>query len=425
MLTDILSSIPTKHTGGAVELGKIKIGGKGAERQKQGGGTWRLPEKHDYFTITTMNRSAKGDLVVDDALMQDLLGNYGDKDGKLRQIPIRLLSDDIEDVLQSAFVWYGGKTIGARSDGVRVTWFNDPQNGRRYKEPIEDKWDTACLDMKDSKGKNIFKVHTNLSCVIAASESRWGGVYKFRTTSVISFRQLYGGLAHIHALTGGILAGMPLVLAVRPIQVSPEGTAITVHVVHVELRGKDLQQLQNQAADLAKFRLTFAKQIETTKQQYRKFLELPGVESPEDAKDIAEEFAPEEQTDEIPTQPEGQTFGLLDNDLPSAVDAEPLAVKESAPAEEAKFTETLELNDPSSPQEELLQFNLPKPGSMVTGKAFLEILGEYCQVRGVSAEDRNRRMVEATKEIPKKDPEKWSPPQRDAVLANFVGDGTK
>ena len=74
-----------------VELGKIKIGGKGESRPTQGGGSFRLPRKDDHFTITTMNRSREGDLQIDEALMRDLLATYGDKDGKLRQLPVRLL----------------------------------------------------------------------------------------------------------------------------------------------------------------------------------------------------------------------------------------------------------------------------------------------------------------------------------------------
>jgi len=40
------------------ERGKIKIGGLGDERKKQGSNeTYRLPVKHDYITITTMQRA--------------------------------------------------------------------------------------------------------------------------------------------------------------------------------------------------------------------------------------------------------------------------------------------------------------------------------------------------------------------------------
>ena len=39
-----------------VEIGKIKIGGKGAAKQSRSGGTYRTPEKYDHFVITTLFR---------------------------------------------------------------------------------------------------------------------------------------------------------------------------------------------------------------------------------------------------------------------------------------------------------------------------------------------------------------------------------
>src|SRR5688500_1113621 len=48
------------------ELGKIKIGGKGAERQKQdNSGTYQLPVKYDHFVVTTRNRGKDGNFIPD------------------------------------------------------------------------------------------------------------------------------------------------------------------------------------------------------------------------------------------------------------------------------------------------------------------------------------------------------------------------
>ena len=38
------------------ELGKIKIGGLGQERQARSGGTYRQPVKDDHFTIKNLHR---------------------------------------------------------------------------------------------------------------------------------------------------------------------------------------------------------------------------------------------------------------------------------------------------------------------------------------------------------------------------------
>jgi hypothetical protein len=177
------------------------------------------------------------------------------------------------------------------------------------------------MEWKTPKGLPLFKLHSVFNCVIAAQEARWGGVYRFRTTSIISFRQLHGSLVHLSQLTGGILIGMPLTLVVHPIQVSPEGKPTTVHVVHVELRGGDMVELQRQALSYSEYRLKFADQIQSTTRQYRKLLSGPGMESQTEAKDIAEEFAPENNLD-TSTVPTDAPFGLID-DEPAAPAASP------------------------------------------------------------------------------------------------------
>ena len=84
------------------------------------GGTYRLPRKDDHFTVTTLHRDKDGALIPDKALMAEL-AQYADPDGKIRQLPVCLLSDDLEDVIQTAWVWYVGKKVAARSDGVTLT----------------------------------------------------------------------------------------------------------------------------------------------------------------------------------------------------------------------------------------------------------------------------------------------------------------
>ena len=292
-IVDIVNGMGPDTEVRVTELGKIKIGGLGESRPTQSGGTFRIPRKDDHFTITTLQRTQAKDLIADKPLMEQLLAEYGDEDGKLRQIPVRVLSNDVDDVLQSAFVWYGGKVVGARSDGKTVTWNCDPHNGKRLAQPKEEPWTPAMLELRDSRGNKLFKLHSVFNCVIAAKQSRFGGVYKFRTTSVISFKQLYGSLLHVHQLTGGVLMGMPLMLVVRPMQVAPDGKATTVYVVHVELRGEGLAQLQAQAVEQMRFMLENRQKVIQTTEQYRRLLLPPGHETASDAADIQEEFAPE------------------------------------------------------------------------------------------------------------------------------------
>ena len=289
-----------------VEIGKIKVGGLGEKRVSARGKEWRMPRKDDHFTVTGLTRNKDGDLIPDAALMQSLIKQYGDKDGKLRQIPIRLLTDDIDRVLVARFAWYGHRSCAAYSDGETVTWLRDPnskdEQGQNTYEvfdpPRVDDWRPDMLDLRDRNGAPLFKLHLNFSCTIHSADGRWGGVYVFRSTSVISFRQLYASLLDISEKTGGVLVGMPLWLVVRPMLVTPDGKPTNVYVVHVEVRGKDLQELQRMALEQAEFRLKFQDNIRRIQAQYQRLLVAPGDESAEDAEFIAEEFAPAEP-DEI------------------------------------------------------------------------------------------------------------------------------
>lgn len=276
------------------ELGKIKIGRKEEKVRKTAGGKeWRAPEKLDHFILTTMQRNSHGDLVQDAALMAALGARYADEDGKLRQVPITLLSDDPEDCMQSAWVWYNGKKIAARSDGETLTCFVDPKTGESLDPPRVSEWKPEYADLKRN-GAALFKLHTAFNCVITSGDSKWGGVYRFRTTSRITADQLYGSLVHLRQLTGGILRGLPLMLVVRPLQVAPDGKPTTVYVVHVELRGADLQAIQQQALQMAQFQLNNAREMHRTQIEFRKLLRAPGEgESEVEIADVAEEFHPE------------------------------------------------------------------------------------------------------------------------------------
>lgn len=278
------------------ELGKLKLGGKSPEvRKSAGGAEWRAPVKFDHFVITGLQRDERGDLVRDEALMKELSSLHGDKDGKLRRIPVMLLSNDIDDIVQASYVWYGGKKVAARSDGRTVTFYVNPNTKQAIDPPIEKEWTTQWSEWKDAKGNRIFKLHTVFNCVIMSREARWGGVYKFRTTSRISASQLVGSLIQIQQLTGGVLRGLPLQIVVRPVQVAPEGRATNVYVVHVELLGSDIAAIQDKALALAKHDADNRRQMLAIESDYRKMLRAPGeLETSVEAADIAEEFHPEE-----------------------------------------------------------------------------------------------------------------------------------
>lgn len=294
-----------------VQLGCIKIGGlsdkelltKAArdaklsiEDARKKGQTWSPPEKHDFFTLTTMDRDDRGRLVVDAALMSELAAKEPDSDGKLRTIPIFLLSNEVDAVLQSAFCWYGGRHLGGRADlkfvegelvAEEITWLCDPKTGKRLDKPVTEEWRDELLDLTNSRGEPLLKVHTCLNCTIASTKTRFGGVYRFRTSSQITTGQLYGGLVNVMELTGGVLTGLPFVLKIRPQKVQPQGKTTTVYVVHIELRGADVEELQHRAER----QLRFQGDMQRHRIAYKRMLTPPGHESdPAEVRDIAEEF---------------------------------------------------------------------------------------------------------------------------------------
>jgi len=271
------------------ELGKIKIGRKEEQvRQGRGGSSWQKPEKLDHFLITTLERDKVGNYIPDKQLMEQLVKLHGSPDGKLREIPIALLSDDVDEVLLSRHCLYAGRQISASCDEEVCTYFTG-RDGNALAEPVS----RPCNGEHEDAN---WKTHSTFNCVIALGDARMGGVYKFRTTSIISLEQLYGCLVHLQQLTGGVLQGLPLRMVVRPKQVAPEGKPSTVYVVHVELRGVDLTEAQKLGAQLAQLRLVNARQIHAARAEYMKLLAAPGEdESPDEQEAIATEFHPPEE----------------------------------------------------------------------------------------------------------------------------------
>lgn len=291
------------------ELGKIKIGGLGDEKVSRSGNKYRVPVKYDHFVITTLYRGPDGKLVEDAGLMA-ALKPLADADGRVRSLPISLLSNDIDEVLQASYQWFDGKRLAAKSDGETVTKYADFKTGAWLKEPETLPWRPEYADLKDGGGKPRFKLHCTMNVVIASAEAKWGGFYKFRTTSAITADQLYGSLVHLRQLTGGVLRGLPLRLVVRPLQVCPppDHKPTTVFVVHVELAGSDVTAIQAKALELARFEVQHAKQLAAAQAEYKQLLRAPDefLDDDEEA-EVAQEFAPHQQPGMLPpAQPPAQ-----------------------------------------------------------------------------------------------------------------------
>ena len=270
---------------------KIKIGQK-SEKKTQSGHL--LPEKLDHFIITTGEKDAAGRF-IHDAEMMKLLGE------KPKKIGIRFLYNVPELNIQSCFSYYKGSVCFCRSKelwpyvrtGIDLDSSGCDLTAIRRTEPAETVVKCPCEFLKrDPKGNSRCKPNVRLRCVLEEA-NRVGGEAVFRSTSWNSFMNLLGSVAFIYASTGGRLTGIAFQLVLSPKTVTkPDGGAQKVYVVSVEYDGS-AEMLQDQAFKLnAISPLDRMRQIEAEQKQ----LLTSFTETPEDEKEIAEEFYPEQPT---------------------------------------------------------------------------------------------------------------------------------
>jgi len=280
--------------------GNIKIGGKGASRPtRDGKGSWAPPRKDDHFTITKTireNGDPNANLIVNTEIMTALIQQgWADDDGLIRRLPIALLRDDIDEVFTTAYVAYAGKSLACRGDGETATRYIDPHSGKPLPAPIEVSCPCERLE-KDADGTRRCKFNGILHCSLRLpGHAVIGSCYRWRTTSEISCQQMVTHLEDILD-AAGTLRGLPLVLVLRPQQVSPGGKPKTVHVCHIDLC-EDLVIAQRAALEAATMRKQLAGSLLAVREeQYRATLQLPGDEDDDERADVISEYYPDIST---------------------------------------------------------------------------------------------------------------------------------
>lgn len=266
---------------GLVERGKIKIGKKGAARQSQGGGTYQMPQKLDHFTVTTTERGADGNFLTDVTIMQMI----GDKP---KEIPVRLIYDDIALNFPSRYAAYAGKSLFCTGDGERAKQAS-------ASGPIMVQCPCQRQDPTYT-GKDKCKPTGVLSVVIDGAEVV-GGVWKFRTTSYNTVVGILSSLAMIQRISGGRLAGIPLVMKLSPktVQDPTSGAQQVVYIVSLEFRGSvsDLREQGYQALLQDKEHGARIEQLENS----ARLMLAQRDEYEDDADEITDEFYPEAAAD--------------------------------------------------------------------------------------------------------------------------------
>jgi len=251
-----------------LEIGKIKIGRKGQTKKSAGGTEFKLPEKLDYFLITTLDRDKEGNFIKDKEIHKSL----GEKP---TSIPIMLLFNSIEGNFQSRYARYDGTTCVCAGDGEKAIT-SDEKEIECPCEKADPKYD----------GKDKCKMNGTLSCMIR-DVNRFGSCWKFRTTGFNSIQNLYSSLLLIMTMTGGQLAGIDLNLILVPkMAVNPTtGKPVKIYVAGIEFAGS----MQNLIKTAHEF-----KQLQSGEQQLLE-AEIPNlIDDDLDEQDHIEEFYPEQ-----------------------------------------------------------------------------------------------------------------------------------
>jgi hypothetical protein len=278
------------------ERGRIKIGMKGEEKTSSQGKKFMLPVKLDYFMLTTMQRDAVGRLLPDNAIM----ARFQPDGGKITEIPVRLLYDDIDLNFQTRFACYRGNRCWCSGDG-EVAQRLAGENGK-YQEV------TCPCERQDPfyTGQDRCKILGTLKCLIEGVD-RIGGVWSFRTTSWNTVNAILSSLALIKTITGGPLAGIPLwmVLSPKTVTVPTNGQNMVVFVVSLEYRGPE-QELAELGYNIARRRIEHRVKLEQIEDDARRLLLPPHAEPIEEQAETGAEFFPDVAMEEVQVVVEGQ-----------------------------------------------------------------------------------------------------------------------
>jgi hypothetical protein len=178
-------------------IGRISIG-RVVERNGK-----RLPEKDDQFTLTSQVQGRDGWLLhpLDEKLRKEAEGQ------KLRAIPVRLLFNDPSLNLRADY------SLFDRTTGRPVCVGNGETCRRTGKEGVA----TLPCPGPDACAfsQGACKAYARLNVVVGEGDDDALGSFVLRTTSFNTIRTLAARLEYFSAVSGGLLACLPLELKLR------------------------------------------------------------------------------------------------------------------------------------------------------------------------------------------------------------------
>lgn len=213
-------------------IGRISIG-RVVERNGK-----RLPEKDDQFTLTTQVQGRDGWLLhpLDEKLRKEADGH------KLHSIPVRLLFNDPGLNLRADY------SLFDRTTGRPVCVGNGETARRMGKEgttTVPCPGPDACAFAQGG-----CKAYARLNVVVGDSDDDALGSFVLRTTSYNTIRTLAARLAYFSAVSGGLLACLPLELKLRGKSTTMSYGTPIYYVDLVVRSGIALEQAITQAKEL-------------------------------------------------------------------------------------------------------------------------------------------------------------------------------
>lgn len=208
-------------------IGRISIG-RVVERNGK-----RLPEKDDEFTITSQVQHKDGWInhPLDEALRADV-------GSKLRTIPIKLLFDDPDLNMRANYTLFNRQT-------GRLACVGNGETCRRVTATGIQTFECQAPDACElAQGKDC-KPYGRLNVRIGDDDEL--GTFILRTTGFNTIRTLLARMKYLHALSGGLLASLPLELRLRGKSTAQSHRA-PIYYVDLTLRaGSKLREAVEQA----------------------------------------------------------------------------------------------------------------------------------------------------------------------------------
>lgn len=256
-------------------IGRISIG-----RVVEKNGT-RLPEKDDQFTLTTQVQNRDGWVAHPlDAELRD-----HSESGKIRSIPVTLPFNDPDLNFRAEYTFFD------RGSGRPVCAGDGSQCRRIHDGGVEQ---LTCPSPQHCQfaANGKCKPYGRLNVIVGDFDPL--GTFIFRTTGYNSIRTLMARLAYFHAVSGGLLACLPLQLRIRG-KSTTQSHRTPIYYVDIGIRdGMSLEEAITQAKETAQRRQDAGYDQVALDQAARVALgNSPFEEDDEETPVILDEFYPE------------------------------------------------------------------------------------------------------------------------------------